>query len=392
MLSTLKSLTRLSPRQIYRRALFRLRGRVITVAPKGPSRGNVLLSYTTVPFTILSETQLSGHTNYWEARDMAAAFAERGYTVDVIDFSNSAFIPQKPYVYFSDIGENMQRLAPLLNADCIKVFHATGSYWRFQNDAEDSRLEAAHARRGAALKPRRHVAAYSIEHADVISSLCGLFPESTYAFLNKPIYRIPLSTTHTFPFPADKDFSLARKHFIWFGGAGAVHKGLDLVLEAFAAMPGFTLTVCGKFEGESDFVAAYHTELFDTPNIKTVGYIRPESELFAQIRKSAVGIIYPSCSEGCASSVVVAMHAGLIPIVSKETGVETCSFGITLTRNAADAISDALRALSAESTQQLEARSIGAWQYARAHHTREAFARTYRTFVDALEKRRSGVH
>ena len=36
-----------------------------------------------------------------------------------------------------------------------------------------------------------------------------------------------------------------------------VHKGLDLVLEAFVAMPEYHLTVCGKVSSEKDFEDAY---------------------------------------------------------------------------------------------------------------------------------------
>jgi predicted GNAT superfamily acetyltransferase len=80
---------------IFKRILFRLNGRVVTLKPRGVSRGNVLLSYITTPFTLLAEDQFNGHTNYWETRDMARAFLERGYSVDVIDKNDTAFIPKK---------------------------------------------------------------------------------------------------------------------------------------------------------------------------------------------------------------------------------------------------------------------------------------------------------
>lgn len=379
------TLRRTRPKQILKRVLFRLNGRVVNLKPHGAPRGNVLLSYITTPFTLLAEDQFNGHTNYWETRDMARAFLERGYAVDVIDKTNAAFVPRRKYAYFIDIESNLARIAPLLNPDCIKIFHATGAHWQFQNAAEAARITDLEARRGITLLPRRMTQPYDVTPADLISSLCGPFPESTYAFLKKPIYHIPLSTTHTYPKP-EKDYDSARKQFIWFGGAGAVHKGLDLVLEAFAAMPEYTLLVCGKF-GEQDFNDAYHKELFETPNIRAIGYLDPGSDQFKKITHESLGIVFPSCSEGCASSVVVTMHAGLIPIVSRESGIETEDFGIILSENTIEAIRAAVRALASEPSERLSNRSIATWSYARANHTRERFAEAYRSFVSMLEEK-----
>jgi glycosyltransferase involved in cell wall biosynthesis len=376
MKKLLTMLRKTPPRQIFKRILFRLNGRVVTLKPRGVSRGNVLLSYITTPFTLLAEDQFNGHTNYWETRDMARAFLERGYSVDVIDKNDTAFIPKKRYACFIDIESNLARLAPLLNPDCIKIFH---------NAAEMARLADLKARRGAALLPRRVTPPYDVAPADLLSSLCGPFPESTYAFLKKPIYHIPLSTTHTYPKP-EKNYDSARKRFIWFGGAGAVHKGLDLVLEAFAAMPEYTLLVCGKF-GEQDFNDAYKKELTGMPHIQSIGYIDPGSEQFKEIARDSLAIVFPSCSEGCASSVVVTMHAGIIPIVSRESGIETRDFGITLVENTITAIQDAVRMLASEPKEKLAERSIAAWSYARANHTRERFAEAYRAFLSILEEK-----
>jgi hypothetical protein len=46
-----------------------------------------------------------------------------------------------------------------------------------------------------------------------------------------------------------------------------VHKGLDLVLEAFARMPECQLTIVGPVRNEPEFVNVYRKELFHTPNI-----------------------------------------------------------------------------------------------------------------------------
>ncbi len=366
-------------KEIIKRIVFRLNGRVLRLKPRGSVKGNVLFSYITLPFFRSANDPLTGHTNYWEARDMSRAWLEAGYAVDVIDLNNKHFLPKRQYDFFIDNRFNLERLAPLMPST-VKIFHATNASAEELNSAEAKRITDVKARRGASLQPRRTLEPYTIEAANMMTTVCGPYANATYPL--KKTYLIPLSSTHTFDKPF-KDFDQVKNTYIWFGGAGAVHKGLDLVLEAFAQMPAFKLIVCGKFAGEDDFVAAYRKELYETPNIRSIGYIDPGGEVFDRIRKEAVGIVYPSSSEGCASSVEVAMHAGLIPIISYETGV---GFGTILKENTVAEIMQEVKALAELPAEALRDRSLAAWEYARTHHTREHFAKSYRAFVQDITK------
>ncbi len=151
-------------------------------------------------------------------------------------------------------------------------------------------------------------------------------------------------------------------------------------------MPEYDLLVCGKYDGETDFTAVYAKELTGTPNIKAMGYMDTGSDKFASILKESLGIVYPSSAEGCATSVLLTMHAGLVPIVSKETGVGTGDFGILLEENSVESVRQAVRALAAESAERLQERSRATRAYTRANHTQEVFARAYASFVDMLEQ------
>ena len=70
-----------------------------------------------------------------------------------------------------------------------------------------------------------------------------------------------------------------------------VHKGLDLVLEAFAGMPEYHLTVCGPVASEKDFERGYNQELYHTPNIHTFGWIDVDSPKFINLAAQCVGIV-----------------------------------------------------------------------------------------------------
>ncbi|HEY0908364.1 MAG TPA: glycosyltransferase family 4 protein [Candidatus Paceibacterota bacterium] len=372
--------------QIASRAIFKLSGGAVTLKPASEPKGRVLLSYTTLPFLVKDPKILDGHSNRWECVQMAQEFVDRGYIVDVIDFNNGSFKPKHKYAYCIDIDSSLERLSKLLNPECILVFYATAGHWLFWNSAEYNRLADIQKRRGATIFPRRTARpTRAPDVAHVLSSLCGTFPNSTYDFLKKPIFSVPPSSSHTYP-EFDRDISKARKNFIWFGGSGVVRKGLDLALEAFAGMPELTLAACGKYDGEKDFTDAYAKELTQTPNIKAMGHMDPSSKVFEDVLKNSISIVYPSSAEGCSTAVLLAMHAGLIPIVSKETGIETGDFGIMLPDCSLESIRKAVRDLAAEPAEKLWERSRKTREYVLKNHTRESFAANFKSFVSYLEK------
>ena len=370
-------------REFINRVLFRLQGRVIHLKPKGAVKGRVLFSYVTLPF--LRPEPWNSHTNSWEGREMAMAFLERGYAVDVIDSTNQVFTPKGRYAFFIDNNINMERLAPLLNPDCIKILHITNAHPHFQNEAAQKRADDLKKRKGVSLQPDRPVPeTKAIEIADEATALGNAFTIGTYTYAGKPITRMPISTTHQYESPLHKDFDAIRNSFVWIGGAGLLHKGLDLILEAFAGMPGYHLTICGKVQPTDHLAQIYARELYNIPNITTLGQIDMGSDTFKKICNDSLGVISASCSEGGGGSVVLGMHAGLIPVVNVETSVDIGDFGIELKESTVDEIQRAVKRLSAEPKEELERRAISAWNFARAHHTRELFASNYRAFVDTL--------
>ncbi len=360
----------------------------VSLRPRGTPVGNVLLSYLIEPFLRgLDNPVTSANSQHWECRQMAQTFLDLGYRVDVISWENRRFAPRRRYAVCVDIHHNLERLAPLLPDDCIKVLHITGAHWLFQNQAEYARLLALQQRRGVTLPPRRTVPpSRGIECCDRATILGNGFTAGTFAYARKPLHAIPLSSSVVAPWPQQKDFAACSHRFLWLGNAGMVHKGLDLVLEAFAQMPEQHLTVCGPAQGEPEFEDAFRHELYRLPNIRTVGWINIGSSEWPQVANSCAGLIYPSCSEGQAGSVVTSLHAGLIPIVSRESGVDVNGFGVPLETCSVDEIKAAIRAVSALDARELERRSRAAWEYAATHHTRENFARCYRDFaLDVLQ-------
>jgi glycosyltransferase involved in cell wall biosynthesis len=358
---------------------------IIQLSPIGDDwRGNVLLSYIVSPFQVKSVDNISNaHTNQWECFRIASIWREFGFAVDVINWNNNYFKPKKKYSILIDIHNNIERLAPRLDKNCLKILHITGSHWLFQNSAEYACLLALQKRRGVTLIPRRLASpSKGIELANCATIIGNEFTMSTFRYANKPLYRIPISTVKQFMWLKDKNYDKCKKHFLWFGGSGLVLKGLDLVLEAFSNMPDLKLTICGPIHDEKDFESSFYKELYQTLNINTIGWVDIGSSEFLDIIKNNIAVIYPSSSEGQAGAVIQCLHAGLIPIVSLQSGLDISDdFGITLKKCSIEEIIESTRSISALSSKELKMMSRKAWEFARANHTREKFSEEYSKFV-----------
>ena len=368
------------------------RRRIISLKPPQNPIGNVLISYILTPFLLKpGENVPISHTHYWECLQIAKTFLDMGYCVDVVRFDNDVFIPQKKYAFFIETRWNLQRSAPHLDRDCIKIFHADSAHLIFHNAAEANRLLQLQQRKGITLTPRRFEPPnQAIEHADCAVVLGNEFTMGTYKYANKPLYRVPISTPVMYPWFEDKDFEACRRRFLWFGSGGLVHKGLDLLLDAFAQMPDYHLTICGPINKEQDFEAAFERELYHTPNIDTIGWVDISSKEFLKILSNCVAIIYPSCSEGGGGCVITCMHAGLIPIVSYEASVDVNDdCGIVLENCSLEEIKNQIRTLADFPTQKLRQMAKNSRDFVRENHTQENFARAYQKTIEQIIKDRT---
>jgi len=358
--------------------------KVASFKPEGIAKGNVLISYNLDPFLAKSTEKICNkHTHHWETVEMVKIFLELGYCVDVITLFNDVFVPQKHYSIVIDSRHNLERLAPLLNRDCIRILYADTAHIIFHNAAECNRLYALQQRKGISLRNHRFEPPNKgIEYADCAIVLGNEFTINTFKYARKPIYRVPISTTETYPFPEEKDFTACCKRFLWFGSGGLVHKGLDLVLAAFTEMPDYHLTICGPINKEPDFEKAFFKELYHTPNIHTHGWIDVSSPEFVKIANSCLGIVYPSCSEGGGGCVIICMHAGLIPIVTYESSIDVKDdYGVVLKEASIQALQQEIQKISSLPPAELKAMARRSWEFVRTNHTREKFAKEYRNAI-----------
>lgn len=393
MVRLIKKITRQLGFEVIRYSPNSTKKELVSLKLKNGFKGNVLLSYINgvsngIDIFLLKDGESipNSHTNYWESLQIAKTFLDLGYAVDVIDYSNKTFIPHKDYSFFIGARTNFERFAQILNKDCVKIVHLDTAHWLFNNCASYKRHLYLQQRKGVTITKSKKMVDknIAIEYADYATLLGNQFTVSTYSYAKKPIYYIPISTCSVYPWPEEKDYEFCRKNFLWLGSGGLVHKGLDLVLDAFSDMPDYHLTICGPVKEEKEFESIYYKELYQLPNIHTVGWVDVSSQAFIDIMNSCIGLIYPSCSEGQSGCVVNCLHGGLIPIVSYESGVDVNGFGVILNDCSIDEIKNSIRKVSDLTSQELKLMAQKAWEFARTKHTRERFAEGYKKAVKEI--------
>lgn len=356
--------------------------RTLNIIPKGMGkpRGKALVSY--LPLPLVGDPALfRGHSNVWECSEIVRIFNRLGYSVDLIAWDDTSFVPEAPYDVVFDIHRNLVRCS---SPQTKTIFHVTGSNPEFSNRAEATRLSDLKSRRGATISSRRALGpvdlqlfAEGLARADLITLIGNDVTGATFTDDVRQKMRQVVATGACLP---DKLENLRRSHrsseFLWFNGGGAVLKGLDLVLEVFARHPDYTLHVVGPYLKEQDFVAAYRVELFETSNIKSHGFLFPADRRFVEIASKIRAFISPSCSEGISTAAITCMQTGMVPIISKNCGITLPDHaGILLEECTLAAIERAVQLVAAESDEAWYAMAENARLFTRGNYSRAVFSR-----------------
>jgi len=340
-----------------------------------PGKPNVIISYLPFPFRLHSNSkEMRKHQNRREAIVIGEVFKEFGFNVDIVYYKKKAFLPRKSYDIVFGLEPNFVKFVER-NPNAIKIYYATGAYWKYQNFAINFRTEQLNKQRNSALKPSRLVSSHkSVELADWIIQIGSTFTVQTYPSEYRK--RIKLIRQSSFEFlDADleqKNYVLARHNFLWFGGKGAILKGLDLLLEAFKIKQDCNLYVAGDIE--SDFKKEYSEELLRTKNIHFLGWLDIASDELEKIANSCAYTILPSASEGMPGSVVSMMRLGLIPIVSK---VASCNrieeFGFIIPELTVEKVLESINTVIQLDIDDIKTRSLKSQRFAKANFSLNIF-------------------
>lgn len=276
------------------------------------------------------------HSNIIECSTAAEIFNNLGYQVDVINYNASYSPDLSKYDIIYGMGPAFEKTFYKKDIKALRIFYATGCNPIYSNIATTLKVREFNLKKNVLLPESSRIIPesqhFQILLSDSVIVLGNNYVKSTYTRFDPQANRYFNLNAFFFdvnnPILENKDFSKARKNYLWFGSSGALHKGLDIVIEIFLKHKDLTLHICGLSPTEESFFAVYKEQIERSGNIINHGFVNLRSEEFKQLMKNCCFIIFPSVSEGGAVALLnVIANGGLIPIYSKSTGVDLSIFG-----------------------------------------------------------------
>jgi glycosyltransferase involved in cell wall biosynthesis len=319
--------------------------------PDKPKRMALVISIPHIACFDAEDALLDNHGS-WEIRQVVRSLLAAGFIVDATQ-NNGPVLPEPvpDYDLAYSLHGMIATIAERLPKRTLKVVWLTGSSPDYQNRREVERIAALAARGRPGYQGCRQADAVNDLAAIDLADRCVILGNERTRSTFKPEHQAKMTRlmpTASRLMPVSP--ATARQsppEFLWMGGGGAVLKGLDLILEAFATLPELVLHVVGFPAEEPDFDRLYETELYRLGNVQLHGFLRPSGPEFAAILARSSAVIAPSASEGASTSVATCLAAGLFPIVSDDTGLDyDAGMSIRLTALSAEAIAQAVRAVA----------------------------------------------
>lgn len=308
--------------------------------PNQEIKGRALLIYITHPFKNKSKLV---HTNIQEAATIADVLADLGFVVDVLDYNSRWHINTTQYNLVLGFGDPFEKLF-YEKSPAIKIHYATGAPQWLSCLAEVERIHNFFQRHQYQVVPRRgpdRTWPCSTLLSDSIISVTDGWANKEFKKFNPNVFSVPVTAlshvNHDNCYLENKQ----KNHFVWFGSSGAIHKGLDLCLDVVNTRNDVVLHVCGNVTQEIDFFTFYKKLLLEHPNIKYYGFVDVNSQTMLELMRTVSFAILPSCSEGCATSVLTCMAWGCIPVVTEQSGI-TFHGSIRIKGNTVEAISETI--------------------------------------------------
>jgi len=264
--------------------------------------------------------------------EVVRALNEKGYSVDVIDYRDKTFTPQKSYDFYLGHAGYSTTLLEALPPETFVLNYASGAYWKEFNRMSQERYENFYRRVGTRQSPAFTRSLNGTEPGEEMLAqradamfIAGPRTAATYAGLSCNIKSLYLGAYVEKDYLiADRNFEAGRKNFIYVAGTGGnIQKGMDLLIEAFARMPDLHLYIYCKIEPE--ILAAYGKEL-GLPNIHYVyhyskGLLRSRMK---QLLRNINFTLGAPINTGVGTAMLGSLGLGLIPVgyIDIEAGVE----------------------------------------------------------------------
>lgn len=330
-----------------------------------------LIIYIVYPF-LFPEAPL-GHTNQQEVKVMAELLRERGYNVDIVNTRYTDEIAAETYDLIIGSGNLFESVCGKQKEGAVFLYYLTEASPYFWNVAELKRLQDFYKRNHCRLpferQAQNRLNLQALARTEAAICIGNQWTVSTYEGMFPHIYPLDVSG---FQLKVQPEFGIneakMRKNFMWYGGAGPVHKGLDLCIEAFRSLPDLKLHIVG--EPNREFYHFYRKDIEEAENIYYYGFLNKDSDEFLEVCNTCAYCVSPSCGEGQSTAVLTSMFGGMIPVCTVETGIdlEKCG-GVWIEDMGPEALEALLRRLSELPEEEIRQRRAAAYSYVTQNHT-----------------------
>lgn len=348
------------------------------------SQKRAVICYVAYSFFNNWENLYIGRTQPFEILKIVKIISGYGYSVDVIgcnDLKALKILETRKYDLIFGFGEAFFRLTDMFPL-AKSVLYMTENPPEFSYQQEKERIDYFYKRHGRRVPLRRSGKFYKMHHLE--KKYCHVITMGETGLLKN----YHGSVSHIFPtglrnlnftFKA-KDHYQSRRNYLWMGSTGAIHKGLDILLDAFYRRSDIFLHICGLDKQERRML-----NLRRKDNIFEYGHVNIHSDIFLDLVGKCSYIILPSCSEGFSTSITTGMLHGLIPVVIKNTGFDKAgNNAIFLEDFKLEYIENKICELSEKEPQELSELSKNVFDFARKNFTIETFEENFRTIMTGL--------
>lgn len=175
---------------------------------------------------------------------------------------------------------------------------------------------------------------------------------------------------------------MSKNRFLWFGSAGLIHKGVDLLVDAFRQLPQYSI----DFYGLSPMELPLFNQI-KADNTVNCGCINVQSEAFiGEVVHRHCFLLFPSCSEGMSTAVATCMAHGIIPVVTRECGFAEHEAILIIDDWHVDALKRKVIELSQMNDDQVLHLRRKAYSYARQTFSLRIFNDTFKTIMEDVMK------
>lgn len=350
------------------------------------NQARVLYCYLSSSFCTNFFENMVFHPNIIHSNQMLKVLIDKNFCIDACrcdDLNSFDIIKKRKYDYILGFGPLYLKAVKYIDVK-IKILFITENNPLIVREKYQERLSYYIKRHHKIPRTLSRDAFYSIEQykvSDFGILISNEFNACSIRNYFKKLFLLDINGLFNpfFKF-SNNGINEKRNSFLWFGSSGAVHKGLDILIDAFLKLPEKQLNIYGVPEIEM--------QLFRKCKAENIIFHQKisvyENRFITEVVNQNAFVLSLSCSEGMQSGIATCMMHGLIPIVTKETGYEKMPFIYEFPDYKLEIVVDFLKNMDKISDSELKQQSIDTYEYAKEKFSIEHFTMNFNKIIDEI--------